>query len=219
MYFVNMNTFWIWWLQHTPKKVGKEACLTMCHLLASKYFVQSRLIQDFRSSAVCDRHFLILLFMTGHTFSIGDRSGLQIGQSKMFTRSLRSHAVVAHAEWDPELSWSNNMDFPWKTSSWWHYLSLYNHNICIHAKGTIAHIPVTHAICTDAPSYHERRFASVAGESLDSPFRLWNWELNVRFSQEQAETCTHLTTLFHSLFDYLRWALAQRTRRHHCIDV
>ncbi len=86
------------------------------------------------------------------------------------------------------------IDFPLKTSSWWQYLSLYNPNICLHVNGTIAHIPVTHAIYTDEPPYHDRRFASVAGESLDSPFGLWDWEFNVRFSQEQAETWTHLTT-------------------------
>ncbi len=72
---------------------------TNCSSFASKFFVQSRLIQDFRCSAVCDRHCLIVLFMTGHTFSIGDRSGLQVGRSNTFTLSLWNH-VVAHAEWE-----------------------------------------------------------------------------------------------------------------------
>ncbi len=33
--------------------------------------------------------------MTGHTFSIGVRSGLQASRSSTFTLSLRNHAVVA----------------------------------------------------------------------------------------------------------------------------
>ncbi len=47
------------------------------------------------------------------------------------------------------------MDFPWKTSSWWQYASLYNTNICLHVNGALTHKPVTHTVCSAA--YHDRR--------------------------------------------------------------
>ena len=48
-------------------------------------FAHSWWIQDLSCSTVCGRHCLILLFMMHHTFLIGDRSGLQAGQSGTHT--------------------------------------------------------------------------------------------------------------------------------------
>ncbi len=33
---------------------------------------------------------------------------------------------------------------------------LYNPSICLHVNGTFAHMPVTHAVCSAALSYHDR---------------------------------------------------------------
>ncbi len=73
-----------------------------------------------------------------------------------------------------------------------------NPNICLHVNGTFAHMPVTHAVCTDAPISHILRqtfaFAFVADKSLDGCFGLWDWQFDVCFPQKQAEMWTHLTT-------------------------
>ncbi len=96
--------------------------------------------------------------MTGHAFSNGDRSGLQAGQSNTFTLSLRNHAIVAHAEWEMAMSWSNNRRLPMKDIILMavYTVSLNNSNTCHHVNSTFAHMPVTHAICSAAPSYHYR---------------------------------------------------------------
>ncbi len=77
---------------------------------ACKFFYQSCLIQDFSCSSVCRHYCLILLFMMGHTFSIGDRSA---GWS-VTSVCLWNHSVVAHAKWDLALFWSNIHGFPMK---------------------------------------------------------------------------------------------------------
>ncbi len=48
---------------------------------ASGIFAQSCMKQDFSCSTVLGHHCVILLFMTHHTFSIGDRSVLQADHS------------------------------------------------------------------------------------------------------------------------------------------
>ncbi len=158
-------------------------------------FVQSRLIQDFRCSAVCDHHCLILLFMTGHTFSIGVRSGLQAGQSNTFMWSLRNHAVVAHAEWELALSWSNNHGLNMK--------DIILMAVCISVQSqymppcqyhlrTYSSHPCRLLCCTPI-SWQAFAFASVADENLDGPFGLWDWKLEIRFSWKQVEMWTHLS--------------------------
>ncbi len=88
-----------------------------------------------------------------------------------------------------------------------------NPNICLHVNGTFAHMPVTHAVCTDAPISHILRqtfaFAFVADKSLDGCFGLWDWQFDVCFPQKQAEMWTHLTTahiftVFLTIWDELR---------------
>ncbi len=56
----------------------------------------------------------ILRFKMRHTFSIGDRSGLQAGQSSTRTLFLRSQDFVMCAECGFALSWWNMHGHPWK---------------------------------------------------------------------------------------------------------
>ena len=53
--------------------------------------------------------------MLRHAFSVGDRSGLQAGQSSTRTLCLRSHAVVTRAEWGLALSCWNRHGVPGKS--------------------------------------------------------------------------------------------------------
>ena len=107
-YFYFLNTFWNWCLQYTQNmlwqrhvyhwvtKTSPFLLITLCNLLgtedinycrfASGIFSHSWCIQDLSCSTFCSHCCLILLFMMRHTFSIGDRSGLQAGQSS--TRTL-----------------------------------------------------------------------------------------------------------------------------------
>ena len=111
-------------LQHTQKKLGQRhvyhwvtspfLLITLCkHLgtedincccFASEIFAHSSCVQDLSCSTFRGHRCLILLFMMRHTFWIGDRSGLQAGQSSTRTLCLRSHAVVTRAEWGLALS-------------------------------------------------------------------------------------------------------------------
>ncbi len=73
-------------------------------------------------------------------------------------------------------------------------VSLYNPSICLHVNGTFVHMQVTHALCTPKP-WQMFAFTSVADESLDGPFGLWDWELEIHFfSWKQVEMWTHLST-------------------------
>lgn len=50
------------------------------------------------SSAVCVHCYLTILFMKFHILLLGNRSGVQAGQSTTHHMCLRSQAVEAHAE-------------------------------------------------------------------------------------------------------------------------
>ncbi len=153
-----MNTFWFWWLQHTPKRWEKGMfktltsallLITMFHclelrilivkVLQAKFFFQSCLIQDFRGSAVCDRHCLILFFVTGHTFSIGDRSGLQASLTHspcLYTKPHCCSTCRMRAGWhclDHGLPMKDIILTAVYT------VSLYNPNISLHVNSTFAH--------------------------------------------------------------------------------
>ncbi len=147
---------------------------------------------------------------------------------------LWNHVVVAHAEWELALSWSNNHGLPMKdiilmavclctTFTYSHLADAFiqsdlqlgntNTNICLHVNGTLTHMPVTHAVCSAAPPYHDRHVLLHLSlmKSLDGPFGLWDWKLDIHFSQEISwnvdsfEHSTHFHCFF--FFDYLRWAL------------
>ena len=135
---------------------------------------------------------LNLIFMMRHTFSIEDRSGLQAGQSSTHTLCLWSHAVVTRAEWGLALS------------CW------YRHGVVVLTAANVSpkfkHKPpsasmVPSNICRSPMPWalmHPRAsqwlvFALFVGNSLGGLFNLWHVESDVRFSQKQAEICTHLT--------------------------
>ena len=133
------------------------------------------------------------------TISIGDRSGLQAGQSSTRTLYLRSHAVVTPAEWGLALSCWNRHGVPGKSfhlddSIFQHkpphqwYLHIYADHPC---RGHW---------CTPIPS-QRMVFALFFGNGQDGLFHLWHVESYVRFSQKQAEmwTCLtreHVSTIF-----------------------
>ncbi len=130
-------------------------------------FVQSRLIQDVRCSAVCDCCCLILFFMMSHTFSIGDRRHL-LCQS--------NHAVVAHAEWDLALSWYNNHGLPMKDILGFHGMadSIFLCTIQVYASMSMvpSHICQSPVSLLHPIPWQMFAFAYVANESLDGP--LWS---------------------------------------------
>ena len=128
------------------------------------------------------RRCLILLFMMRHTFSIGDRSGLQ-GQKH--TASMPTKPT--HCRMRPGFVLLNRQ----KSSSWQH-MSLQNSNISLRINGTFTNMQITHAVGTDAPPYHHRgRFLHFSsGWSFSSLAR----RIHVRFSQKQAEMRTRLTS-------------------------
>ncbi len=81
---------------------------------------------------------------------------------------------------------------------------------------------VTHAVCSDALTYHDRRLLLlVADESLDGPLGFWDWELEIHFSQKQVEMWTHLSTahilaVFLTIWDEL-WP--REPRQYCCIEL
>ena len=74
----------------------------------------SCLIYDFSCSTVRGLRCRILCFIMGRPFSMGDRSGLQAGQSSTCTLLLWSHAVVTCAECGLALSCWNKQGCPWR---------------------------------------------------------------------------------------------------------
>ena len=94
--------------RHVYHWVASSFLITLCNCLgtedinccsfASGIFAHSWCIQDLSCPTVRGCCCLILLFMMCHTFSIGDRSGLQAGQSSTHTLCPLSHALVTCAE-------------------------------------------------------------------------------------------------------------------------
>ena len=144
------------------KEVGTEVCLplgnitfvmlpTLCNHLgtedinccsfASGIVAHSWCIQDLSCSTVRGCRCLILLFMMRYTFSIGDRAGLQAGQSSTRSLCLQSHDVVTCVEWGLALSCWNRHGVPGK--------SLRN-------NGTFTYMQIIHAVGTYGPPYHHR---------------------------------------------------------------
>ncbi len=99
----------------------------------------------------------ILRFKMCHTFSIGDRSGLQAGQSSTRTLFLRSQDFVMCAECGFALSCWNMHGRPWKRcllegSILCSKISMYFSAI----NGAITEVQVTFAKGTDTTPYHDR---------------------------------------------------------------
>ncbi len=99
----------------------------------------------------------ILRFKMRHTFSIGDRSGLQAGQSSTRTLFLRSQDFVMCAECGFALSCWNMHGRPWKKmSSWRQHIVLQNLYVLFSINGAITEVQVTFAKGTDTTPYHDR---------------------------------------------------------------
>ena len=116
------------------KKVVTEAFLPLCYInfplttlskrlgteetnfwsFSGGILSHSCLMYSLSCSTVRDLHCCILHFIMLHTFSMGDRSGLQAGQSSTCTLLLWSHAVVTRAECGLALSCWNKQGRPWK---------------------------------------------------------------------------------------------------------
>ncbi len=99
----------------------------------------------------------ILRFKMRHTFSIGDRSGLQAGQSSTRTLFLRSQDFVMCAECGfcivlLKYAWTSLE----KMSSWRQHIVLQNLYVLFSINGAITEVQVTFAKGTDTTPYHDR---------------------------------------------------------------
>ncbi len=98
----------------------------------------------------------ILHFKMCHTFSIGDRSGLQAGQSSTRTLFLRSQDFVMCAE----CGFAFLLKYAWtsleKMSSWRQHIVLQNLYVLFSINGAITEVQVTFAKGTDTTPYHDR---------------------------------------------------------------
>ncbi len=100
----------------------------------------------------------ILRFKMRHTFSIGDRSGLQAGQSSTRTLFLRSQDFVMCAECGFALSCWNMHGRPWKRCLLEGSIlcSKICKNVLFSINGAITEVQVTFAKGTDTTPYHDR---------------------------------------------------------------
>ncbi len=117
-----------------------------------------------------------LRFKMRHTFSIGDRSGLQAGQSSTRTLFLRSQDFVMCAECGFALSCWNMHGRPWKRcllegSILCSKISMYFSALMVPSQKCKLHLP------------------------LDDPFLLWSGAHGVHSSQKIPEILIHLTTV------------------------
>ena len=163
-------------LQRTQKKLGEAhvhhwvtstfLLITLCNRLgtedmnccsfATGIFPHSWCIQDLSCSTVCGRRCLILLFMMHHTFSIGDRSGLQARPVK-HTHSMPTKPRCCNScRMRPGIVLLN-LEFLGRVIVLMAvYISpKFQHKPqCI--NGTFIDMQITHAVGTDAPPYHHR---------------------------------------------------------------
>ncbi len=138
----------------------------------------------------------ILHFKMHHTFSIGDRSGLQEGQSSTSTLFLRSQDFVMCAECGFALSCWNMHGRPWKRcllegSILCSKISMYFSALMVPSQKCKLPLPGT-----DTPiPWQTLAFGLVAGNSLDDPFLLWSGAHGVHSSQKIPEILINLTTV------------------------
>ena len=121
---------------------------------------------SFSCSTVRGLRCRILRFIMRHTFSMGDRSGLQAGQSSTRTLLLRSHAVVKRAECGLALScWNKQGQSMKKTLLGWQHVLLQNLYVPFSINGAFTDVQVPHATGTNTAPYHHRcwllNFASI----------------------------------------------------------
>ncbi len=139
----------------------------------------------------------IFRFKMRHTFSIGDRSGLQAGQSSTRTLFLRSQDFVMCAECGFALSCWNMHGRPWKRcllegSILCSKISMYFSALMVPSQK--CKLPLPRALTQPIP-WQTLAFGLVAGNSLDDPFLLWSGAHGVHSSQKIPEILIHLTTV------------------------
>ncbi len=132
-----------------------------------------------------------------HTFSIGDRSGLQAGQSSTRTLFLRSQDFVMCAECGFALSCWNMHGRPWKRcllegSILCSKISMYFSALMVPSQK--CKLPCQGHWHNPIP-WQTLAFGLVAGNSLDDPFLLWSGAHGVHSSQKIPEILIHLTTV------------------------
>ncbi len=98
----------------------------------------------------------ILRFKMRHTFSIGDRSGLQAGQSSTRTLFLRSQDFVMCAECGFALTCWNMHGRPWKRCLLEGSILCSKISVLFSINGAITEVQVTFAKGTDTTPYHDR---------------------------------------------------------------
>ncbi len=137
----------------------------------------------------------ILHFKMRHTSSIGDRSGLQAGQSSTRTLFLRSQDFVMCAECGFALSCWNMHGRPWKRCL------LEGSILCSKMYFSALMVPSQKCKLPLQGHWHNPipwqtlAFGLVAGNSLDDPFLLWSGAHGVHSSQKIPEILIHLTTV------------------------
>ncbi len=156
-----------------------------------------------------------LRFKMRHTFSIGDRSGLQAGQSR--TLFLRSQDFVMCAECGFALSCWNMHGRPWKRcllegSILCSKISMYFSASMVPSQK--CKLPLPRAL-TQPHTMTDPAFGLVAGNSLDDPFLLWSGAHGVHSLPKNTwnTDSTDHSTRFHCVMVH-PWCLrAQRSRR------
>ncbi len=159
----------------------------------------------------------ILRFKMRHTFSIGDRSGLQAGQSSTRTLFLHSQDFVMCAECGFALSCWNMHGRPWKRcllegSILCSKISMYFSALMVPSQK--CKLPLPRAL-TQPHTMTDPGFWLVAGNSLDDPFLLWSGAHGVHSSQKNTwntDSSDH-STRFHCVMVHPRCLRAQRSRR------
>ncbi len=150
----------------------------------------------------------ILRFKMRHTFSIGDRSGLQAGQSSTRTLFLRSQDFVMCAECGFALSCWNMHGHPWKRcllegSILCSKISMYFSALMVPSQK--CKLPLPRAL-TQPHTWQTLAFGLVAGNSLDDPFLLWSGAHGVHSSQKNTwntDSSDH-STRFHCVMVHPR---------------
>ncbi len=160
----------------------------------------------------------ILRFKMHHTFSIGDRSGLQAGQSSTphplppqpgLCNVCRMWFCIVLLKY----AWTSLE----KMSSWRQHIVLQNLYVLFSINGAITEVQVTlpRALTHPIP-WQTLAFGLVAGNSLDDPFLLWVRSTRHPFLPKNTwntDSSDH-STRFHCVMVHPRCLRAQRSRRH-----
>ena len=161
-FFANIHSFWIWCLQHVPKKLWQEHvyhCMdfvpegTNCWSFVGGILSHSCLMYDLGCSTVRGFRCCILCFIN-HTFSMGDGSGCRQASlvPVLFYYESTVFWHVQNVAWHclAEIS----RDIPEKDR--WQHMLLQNLCVPFSINGAFTDMQVTHAMGTNTPPYHHK---------------------------------------------------------------